>query len=81
MSDVNTVFAAHLRSLRKQRGLTQRQLGAIAGISFATVSMIENRDTGASLHTASALARALGSTLDAMTGAFEDPGDDNGDGL
>lgn len=40
-----TQLAAHLRSLRKARGMTQQALGAILGVSKARISQIE-RDPG-----------------------------------
>ena len=39
-------FAVYLRSLRRSRGLTQRQLGQILGVTGARISEIE-KDPGA----------------------------------
>lgn len=61
-------FAVSLRRLRKARGWTQPRLGRLAGISPSTVCVLETGTNGPSLLTACALARALGTTVDAMTG-------------
>lgn len=70
-----TQLAAHIRSLRKARGLTQQALGAILGVSKARISQIE-RDPGAmSVGQFLQLLHALGARayLDAMV-AIEDDG-------
>ena len=53
----------NLRELRKGRGLTQGQLGALAGMDQATVSRIENGKQTVSLEQLRALAGALGIDL------------------
>jgi transcriptional regulator with XRE-family HTH domain len=53
----------NLRELRKGRGLTQGQLGVLAGMDQATVSRIENGKQTVSLEQLRALAGALGNDL------------------
>lgn len=36
------MYGIKLRQLRRQLGLTQRQLGALCGVSGTTISMIEH---------------------------------------
>lgn len=44
-------LAAHLRSFRKARGLTQAQLGRLVGIDQARVARIERNPGRVSVHT------------------------------
>jgi DNA-binding XRE family transcriptional regulator len=66
--DVRDCFAASLRRLRGDAGWTRTRLAGKAGVSIDTVCKIEAGKTGPSLHVADALARALGTTVTAMTG-------------
>lgn len=50
----------HLRELRRSRGLSQRELGRLAGVSAGTVYRLENRVRGAYPVTVRKLAIALG---------------------
>jgi len=54
-------FGARLKELRKERGLTQRQLSERAGVDFTYLSKIENDRVSysPSIKTLQALARAL----------------------
>jgi len=62
-------FGAHYRlalellQLRQRAGLTQRQLGAKAGIQQAEISRIEAGNSNPTLSTIASLARALGAEL------------------
>jgi transcriptional regulator with XRE-family HTH domain len=56
-------LARQVFDLRKARGLTQRQLGAEAGIHQAEISRIEAGDSNPTLSTIAALAQALGAEL------------------
>jgi transcriptional regulator with XRE-family HTH domain len=49
-------LAAH----RRRRGLTQRQLGELAGVAHTTVQQLESLKRGAYPHTMQKLAIALG---------------------
>jgi transcriptional regulator with XRE-family HTH domain len=51
-------LAAH----RRRRGLTQRQLGELAGVSYTTVQKLESLNRGAYPQTMQKLATALGIT-------------------
>ncbi len=57
------VIGLHLKELRTRRKLTVRELAARAGISHATISLIERDRTSPSVDTLSAMLDALGSTL------------------
>jgi transcriptional regulator with XRE-family HTH domain len=56
-------LALEVFELRKVRGLTQRQLGAKAGIQQAEISRIEAGNSNPTLSTIAALAQALGAEL------------------
>jgi transcriptional regulator with XRE-family HTH domain len=56
-------LALEVFELRKARGLTQRQLGATAGIQQAEISRIEAGNSNPTLSTIAALAQALGAEL------------------
>jgi HTH-type transcriptional regulator/antitoxin HipB len=61
----------HLRALRKKRGLTQAQLGALVGVSQARIAEIEANPGLVNLEQMLQLLTALGATLaleeDALT--------------
>ena len=56
-------FGAHLRALRKQRGLSQQALADEADISWPTVQRVEAGTQSATLEVLAALAHALGLSL------------------
>lgn len=63
------VMTSALHDARVAAGMTQEQLGALAGISQVAVSAVERRiDDYGHMHlaTARALAGALGTTVDAL---------------
>ena len=49
-----------LAALRRRRGLTQRQLGELAGVAHTTVQRLESLSRGAYPQTMQKLATALG---------------------
>jgi transcriptional regulator with XRE-family HTH domain len=49
-----------LATHRRRRGLTQRQLGALAGVAHTTVQQLESLSRGAYPRTLQRLATALG---------------------
>lgn len=53
----------HLRALRKERGLTQAQLGALVGVKQARIAEIEANPGAVSLDQLSKILAALGGTL------------------
>lgn len=56
-------LAAHLRSLRKSRGLTQAQLGAIIGVDQTRIAKIERNPGSVSADQLLKLLAALGAQL------------------
>lgn len=56
-------LAAELIALRRERGLTQRQLSARTGIQQSEISRMEAGTANPTLATISSLARALGAVL------------------
>lgn len=69
----STAFGDRLRDLRQRRGLTQKALAALAGLSRNTVMNLE-RGAVPALDTARALAGALGTTLAELIGEEESGG-------
>ncbi|HET7752875.1 MAG TPA: helix-turn-helix transcriptional regulator [Anaeromyxobacteraceae bacterium] len=61
--DAHFRLAGELLSLRKARGLTQRQLSAKTGIQQSEISRIEAAHSNPTVGTVSALARALGAEV------------------
>ena len=53
-------LSAHLRSLRKSRGLNQVQLGAVLGVGQTRIARIEREPTAVSVEQFLALLAALG---------------------
>lgn len=58
----------HLRRLREDAGLTQKQLASMAGVSEHAVYLFERGANAPSLATAQAMARALSTTVSAILG-------------
>lgn len=73
-------FGVRVQRLRKQRGLTMRQLEALAHIPHGIVSRLE-RDHRAypSIPVAMQLAKRLGVTLDYLCGMYEEEGNQQPD--
>jgi transcriptional regulator with XRE-family HTH domain len=61
--DAQFKLATELIILRRQRGLTQRQLSAKSGIQQSEISRIEGGRANPTMSTLSSLARALGAEL------------------
>ena len=61
------MFAARLRQLRIERGLSPTQLGAIVGVSTRTISRWESGDGEPGISQAARIARALEVSLDVMS--------------
>jgi len=62
---VRKMIGARIRELRRQRGLTQEQLGAMIGFSQSKISKIENGDWD-SLRDLRLIARALGVPIEKL---------------
>ena len=56
-------LSAHLRSLRKSRGLNQVQLGAVLGVGQTRIARIERDPTAVSVEQFLALLGALGAQM------------------
>ncbi len=54
---------AHIKELRRRRGLALRELARRSGVSHSTISLIERDRLSPSVDTLSAVLEALGSTL------------------
>ena len=61
-------FGQRVRSMRKQRGLTQRDLEKLSGLSNAAISLVEQGKRDPSLKTSMKLADALHTSLDWLAG-------------
>ncbi len=55
-------LAANVRRLRKERGLTQREVGRLLGVDQAAVSLIELKRSNPTLRMLDAIADLLGVT-------------------
>ena len=55
-----------IRALRKQKGISQEALAKACGVTRQTVNAIENNKYDPTLALAFALARELGTTVDAL---------------
>jgi transcriptional regulator with XRE-family HTH domain len=53
-------FAANLTKIREKKGLSQRQLGAICGVTHAKISKIESCKANLAVTTLAQLAEGLG---------------------
>jgi HTH-type transcriptional regulator/antitoxin HipB len=63
----------HLRALRKSRGLTQGQLGALVGVKQARIAEIEANPGAVSLDQLTKVLAVLGGTLHLHTAAAVEP--------
>ncbi len=69
-----STLANKLKRLREEAGLSQQALAVAAGLSTGVVSRIEQgQKTDILLGTATALARALGVTVDALSEGIHPP--------
>ena len=67
------VIGNRLREARKLRGMSQTQLAKMIGTSSSQVSMVEHDQSGTSLPTAMAAAKALDISLDYLVGWVDEP--------
>ena len=72
-NDEMSMLGQRVQALRKQHRLSQERLASMAGTSPSQISLVENGKSKPSLKTAVAIARALDTSLDFLTGAAEDP--------
>lgn len=71
--DAHFRLAGELLSLRKARGVTQRQLSEKTGIQQSEISRIEAAHANPTVGTVSALARALGAEVRLVTARKRTP--------
>ena len=71
--DAHFRLAGELLSLRRARGLTQRQLSQKTGIQQSEISRIEAAHANPTVGTVSALARALGAEVRLVTARRRTP--------
>ncbi|HEV2644140.1 MAG TPA: substrate-binding domain-containing protein [Candidatus Elarobacter sp.] len=67
------IDATRVEGLRRERGLSQRELSRAAGITRQAVGSIESGRSQPSVGIALALARALGTTVEELFGAHGEP--------
>ena len=60
MSELSRLFAAHLKELRRQRHVTQRELATRSGLSLSFIRGLEQGIYTPSFSSIELLARALG---------------------
>ncbi|MCY4635005.1 MAG: LexA family transcriptional regulator [Acidobacteria bacterium] len=66
------MLGQRVKGLRKRYRLSQEKLGSMVGTSPSQISLIENNRSKPSLTTATAIARALDTSLDFVTGEVDD---------
>lgn len=66
-------FAQRVFELRKQRGLTQRELGEIVGLSHKSISTIESGLTSTTIEKLILLAKFFGVSTDYLLGMKDEP--------
>ncbi|ARA80851.1 helix-turn-helix domain-containing protein [Pseudomonas ficuserectae] len=67
---MNETFAERLAHLRAEKGLTQRELGAAAGVAWSMISKYESGKSAPRLKVLMKLADALGVSADELKGAL-----------
>lgn len=67
-----STFPERLRLARRRQALTQQQLQELSGVWFNAISRYEKGHVAPSLESAAKLARALGVSLDWLSGLEED---------
>lgn len=65
-------FTYRLKTLREQRNLTQEELADRAGITLRRLQRLESGDSQPKLDVVTALARALGTTVNYLAGETDD---------
>lgn len=66
-------FATHLTRLRKEKGLSIRQLAAISGLEYSQIQRIEKGKVNFAFSTLVTLAQALEMELDEMLNEYKIP--------
>ena len=67
------IFAERVHMLRKQRGMSQRELGEAIGLSHKSISTIESGSRTTTLEKLVILARFFQVTTDYLLGLCEEP--------
>ena len=67
------IIGQRMQALRRLRRVSQTKLAKMVGTSPSQISVIESNKSGPSLRTAIAIARALDTSVDFLTGAVDDP--------
>ena len=70
MPSVAEIFGSSLRRIRTQRGITQKQLGAMTGMSHTFIGEMERGLKAPNLNAVIALARALNAGVDELMSDF-----------
>jgi transcriptional regulator with XRE-family HTH domain len=70
MSSVAEIFGTALRRIRTERGITQKQLGAMTGISHTFIGEMERGRKAPNLDAVVALAAALNARIDELLSDF-----------
>ena len=58
--NINEIFSANLTRIRKQKGLSQRELASLTGISHRMINHYENNSNAIPMNKIKSLADALG---------------------
>lgn len=66
-------FPARLRARRRERGLTQKQLAELVGVSHGTIGMYETGQRSPDLEMVRRLAVALDTSMSYLIGETDDP--------
>ena len=72
VNDELSMIGQRVKALRTRHRLSQERLASMAGTSPSQISLVENGKSKPSLKTAVAIARALDTSLDFLTGAAEE---------
>lgn len=67
------LFKDRLYQLRKARGLSQKQLGEVFGLSNHAISMMEAGERGTTIEKLVAMAEYFGVSTDYLLGVTDDP--------
>ncbi len=71
--DIKSRFGQTIRQLRKERGLTQEQLGELSGLHNSYIGGMERGERNPSLHSIDKISRALGVSLADTFSQMEEP--------
>lgn len=67
------IFSKRVAALRKAHGISQTELGAVAGVSYFAIGKIEKGERAASIEVLCALADYFNVSLDYLCGRTDDP--------